>query len=60
MTSQASSPGRDGSRGLRPQAHHGDEVVASARRPKPSFGVIRRNRSQGGSQPQVYATTGVH
>ncbi|MGI9486987.1 MAG: cell division protein FtsZ [Geminicoccaceae bacterium] len=36
MTSQASSPGGM-TPGLRPQAHHGDEVVASARRPKPSF-----------------------
>ena len=36
MTSQASSPGGMAP-GLRPQAHHGDEVVASARRPKPSF-----------------------
>ncbi|MDH3660890.1 MAG: cell division protein FtsZ [Alphaproteobacteria bacterium] len=36
MTSQAGAP-QGMAPGLRPQAQHGGEVVASARRPKPSF-----------------------
>ncbi|MEZ5930695.1 MAG: cell division protein FtsZ [Alphaproteobacteria bacterium] len=36
--SAMSSPVSGAKPGLRPQAHHGGDVLASARRPKPSFG----------------------